>query len=202
MGDQEETDLAMSETESAGQAGAQSKLDDSAVADPVDRAELDNAAAQLAALAEERDRLAQEKAEVQDLLQRRQAEFENYRRRVNREKSEFYEYAAMESIREMLPVLDDFERALSSESTDENFIAGIKLIQQRMFDTLRKLGLEPMEAVGRTFDPNVHEAIDMAHTTDHDDHEVLAEYQKGYNFKGRLLRPARVKVAVHPAKSE
>jgi molecular chaperone GrpE len=202
MDEQERPDLESDTSEAGGQDPLEDSEDPAAGAVPIDRAVLESAASRLGELAEARDRLAAEKAELRDLLQRRQAEFENFRRRVNREKTELLEYAAMDSVREILPILDDFERALAVETADENYAAGMRLIQQRMLDTLRKLGLEPVEAAGKTFDPNIHEAIDMTYTKDHKDHEVLAEYQKGYNFKGRLLRPARVKVAVHPAKSE
>jgi molecular chaperone GrpE len=147
--------------------------------------------------AAERDRLLKEKAELQDLLQRRQAEFENFRRRSERERSEVFEYAAMDTVKALLPVLDDFERALKVESVDKEYARGMELIYQRLFEALKKLGLEPIAQETPVFNPHIHHAVEMVDTKDHPDQTVLDEYQKGYNFKGRLLRPALVKVAVN-----
>ena len=152
-----------------------------------------------AALAAERDRLAAEKADLQDRLLRSQAEFQNLRKRTERERVELFEYAATEAIRVLLPVLDDFERAMKTASADQEYAAGIELIYNRFYETLKKLGLEPMVAQGKPFDPQVHHAVDMVETDAAPDHTVLDEFQRGYNFKGRLLRPAMVKVAVQPA---
>jgi len=145
----------------------------------------------------ERDRLTKEKAELQDLLQRRQAEFENFRRRSERERSEIFEYAAMDSVKALLPVLDDFERGLKTESQDKEYARGMELIYQRLFESLKKLGLEPITSDSPLFNPHIQHAVEMVDTKDHPDQTVLDEYQKGYNFKGRLLRPALVKVAVN-----
>lgn len=145
----------------------------------------------------ERDRLAKEKMELQDLLQRRQAEFENFRRRGERERSEIFEYAAMDSVKALLPVLDDFERAVKVESADKEYARGMELIYQRLFESLKKLGLEPIASDTPLFNPHIHHAVEMMDTKDHPDQTILDEYQKGYNFKGRLLRPALVKVAVN-----
>jgi molecular chaperone GrpE len=152
----------------------------------------------LAALTAERDRLAAEKAELQDLLQRRQAEFDNFRRRTERERSEFAQYAGMEMIRELLPIVDDFERALKSDAGSKDYAKGVELISNRMAETLKKAGLEPIETEGKIFDPHVHQAVEKVHTEDAEDNAILQEFQKGYFFKGKLLRPSMVKVAVHP----
>ena len=164
-----------------------------------DTAMLADPAAQLALITAERDQLASERAELHDRYLRRQAEFENFRRRVERESAEFKQYAASEAIQAMLPVVDDFERALKQETTDKEYRRGIELIYQRMIDALKKLGLEPITAVGHSFDPYIHQAVDRVETDEVEDHTVLEEYQRGYNFKGRLLRPAMVKVAVKPS---
>ena len=165
--------------------------------DPIATPELGaDAAADLVALTTERDRLAQEKADVHDQLLRRTAEFENYRRRSDRERLEHIEFASMETVKALLPLLDDFERALKVETQDRDFAKGVELIYNRMFDTLKKAGLEPIETQGKSFDPNLHHAIEMDSSTDADDQRILAEFQRGYNFRGRLLRPALVKVAV------
>ena len=105
----------------------------------------------------------------------------------------------MEAVRVLLPMLDDFERAMQTPSSDKEYGAGIELIYNRFYETLKKLGLEPMESKGKPFDPQIHHAVDMVETEEAPDHTVLDEFQRGYNFKGRLLRPAMVKVAVQPA---
>ena len=152
----------------------------------------------LAEVTEERDRLAREKEELQDRFLRNQAEFQNYRKRVDRERGELLEYASTEAVRSLLPVIDDLERALKTETTDKKYAKGMNLIYQRLFEALKKLGLEPIVSVGQPFDPHVHHAIEMVPTEEAPDHTVLEEFQRGYNFKGRLLRPAMVKVAVEP----
>jgi molecular chaperone GrpE len=143
-------------------------------------------------------RLAKEKSELQELLQRRQAEFENYRRRVERERSDLFEFAAMDAVKALLPVLDDFERALKVESTDKEYARGMEIIYQRLYESLKKLGLEPISEEVPLFNPHIHHAVEMVDTKDHPDQTILEEYQRGYYFKGRLLRPAMVKVAVNP----
>jgi molecular chaperone GrpE len=162
-----------------------------------DRADVDSAAS-LEAITAERDRLSAENAELQDRFLRFQAEFQNFRKRVDKDRLELSEYASMEACRTLLPILDDFERALQTETADKTYAQGMELIRQRLFDTLKKLGLEPMVVQGEPFDPHVHHAVEMVETEDAPDHTVLAEFQRGYNFKGRLLRPAMVKVAVAP----
>ena len=157
---------------------------------------LPDLAEQLAVATADRDQLAKDKGELQDLLQRRQAEFENFRRRVEREKTEVFDFASMDSVKTLLPVLDDFERALKVESTDKEYARGMELIYQRFYDLLKKLGLEPISTKDELFDPHVHHAVEMVDTDEYPDHTILEEYQRGYNFKGRLLRPAMVKVAV------
>jgi molecular chaperone GrpE len=152
----------------------------------------------IADLTAERDRLAAEKAELQDRFLRSQAEFQNSRKRAEKERAEFAEYASTEAVRALLPILDDFERAIKTESSDQEFSKGITLIYQRFYDSLKKLGLEPIVSTGQPFDPHIHHAVEMVETEEAADHTVLDEYQRGYNFKGRLLRPAMVKVAVEP----
>lgn len=145
---------------------------------------------------------ATERADLQDRLLRRQAEFENFRRRSEREKVEIREFAAMSAVDALLPILDDFERALSTECADGEYAKGIELIYQRLRDGLLKLGLKPIEALGQAFDPYVHHAVETVATSDADDHSVIEELQKGYNFRGKLLRPAMVKVAVAPSSGD
>src|SRR6202790_2322739 len=149
-------------------------------------------------LQKELDQLAGEKAELQDRVLRAQAEFQNFRKRMERERSELFEYASMEAVRALLPVLDDFERSLKAESADKEYVKGMELIYQRFYEGLKKLGLEPIVSQGEAFDPHVHHAVDMVETEEAPPDTVLEEFQRGYNFKGRMLRPAMVKVAVQP----
>ena len=153
---------------------------------------------QLAAMAAEREQFAAEKAELQERLLRARAEFENARRRYERERLEYLQFAAMDLVRDMLPILDDFERALKVDTADRDYAKGVELIYQRMADTLKKLGLEPIETAGQQFDPNLHQAVERVQTEDAEDQAILGEFQRGYNFKGKLLRPAMVRVAVRP----
>jgi molecular chaperone GrpE len=153
-------------------------------------------AAVLEAVTAERDHLIEEKNDLMDRLLRRQAEFDNFRRRAERDRADVLEFANTETVRAILPILDDFERALKVECSGKEYARGMELIYQRLLDALKKLGLEPISAKGLTFDPNLHHAVDMMETDDVEDHTVLDEYQQGYNFRGRLLRPAMVKVAV------
>jgi molecular chaperone GrpE len=153
---------------------------------------------QLAAVTAERDQLAAERAELYDRMLRSRAEFDNARRRIERERSDFLQFAAMDLVKDLLPVLDDFGRALKVETADRNYAKGVELIYQRLYETLKKLGLEPIETEGRPFDPNLHQAVERVETDEAEDQAVLGEFQKGYNFKGKLLRPAMVRVAVKP----
>ena len=153
---------------------------------------------QLAALAAERDQLLAEKADLAQRLLRARAEFENARKRTERERSEFLQFAAFDLVRAILPVLDDFERALKVETADRDYAKGVELIYQRLYETLKKMGLEPIETAGQPFDPNVHAAVERVPTEEAEDQTILGEYQRGYNFKGKLLRPAMVRVAVRP----
>lgn len=157
------------------------------VTDPID---------QIEAITGERDALILEKAELNDRLLRTRAEFDNFRRRVDREKSEILDYASMDTAKALLPVIDDLERALQLECSDKEFAKGMELIFGRLVESLKKLGLEPIESLGTKFDPNLHHAIEKVETKEAEDQTILAEFQKGFNFKGRLLRPALVKVAV------
>ncbi|HTP85657.1 MAG TPA: nucleotide exchange factor GrpE [Bryobacteraceae bacterium] len=163
---------------------------------PEDTVQTSDAASALPAVVAERDQLLAERADLQDRLLRRQAEFDNFRRRAERERADVVEYAATEAVRALLPIIDDFERALKTESADKDYVRGMELIYQRFTDALIKLGLDPIAVDGLPFDPNVHHAIEMIERDDVADHTVIGEYQRGYNFRGRLLRPAMVKVAV------
>src|SRR5258706_1643660 len=142
------------------------------------------------------DNLRAERDALLDRLARLQAEFDNARKRATREQQEFREFAAADVIKNILPVLDSFERALKAPAGGSNDLrSGLELIYRQFQDTLPKFGVQPIESVGKPFDPRVHEAVEMVDTTEAPDHQVLDEFQRGYNYKGRLLRPAMVRVA-------
>jgi molecular chaperone GrpE len=130
------------------------------------------------------------------------AEFDNFRRRVEREKAELRDLSAMEALRPMLAVLDDFERALAAGTSGQEFAKGMELIHQRLVAELQKLGLEPISTAGQKFDPHIHHALEMQAASGVEEHTILAELQKGYRFRGRLLRPAAVRVAVAPSQDK
>jgi len=144
----------------------------------------------------ETDKLRAERDALLDRLARLQAEFDNARKRAAREQQEFREFAAADVIKNILPVLDSFERALKAPAGDSDDLrSGLELIYRQFQDALQKMGVRPIDSVGKPFDPRVHEAIEMVDTDEAEDHHVLDELQRGYNYKGRLLRPAMVRVA-------
>jgi len=147
------------------------------------------------------DRLKELEAEKKvlfDQLIRRQADFENFRKRMEREQQELRQSAGADLVQALLPVLDAFERALAAPGGDEEYRKGVELIYKQLYDALARQGLKPVQAVGLAFDPFLHHAVERVETTDHNDQEVLAELQRGYTFRERLLRPALVRVAVAP----
>jgi molecular chaperone GrpE len=140
--------------------------------------------------------LQRERDDLYDRLLRATAEFDNYRKRVERERRDLVDATASDVVRDLLPVLDDFERALSAPgSADDAFRRGVELIHRRLLDVLRVRGVEPFDSVGQTFDPAVHEAVATEPVGRRREGEIVAELGRGYRLNGRLLRPARVKVA-------
>jgi molecular chaperone GrpE len=153
-----------------------------------------------AASATETDALAtlrREKDALQDRLLRTAAEFDNYRKRVERERRELSEYAGADILTDILPVVDDLERALQAPagSDVETYRRGVELIHRQMMSLLQKRGVKPIEAVGVQFDPRFHEAVMQEVSGEHREGEVMAELRRGYTLGERLLRPAVVKVA-------
>ena len=140
-------------------------------------------------------KLKAEREALIDRLARLQAEFDNARKRAVREQQDFREFAAAEVIKSFLPTIDSFERALKAGGDATEFRNGVELIYRQFQDALQKIGVQAIPAVGQTFDPRVHEAIEMVDTTDVPDHHVVDELQRGYKYKERLLRPAMVRVA-------
>jgi molecular chaperone GrpE len=145
-------------------------------------------------------KLKAERDTLVDRLARMQADFENARKRAAKEQQDFRDFALADSIKNLLPVVDSFERALQAKSEPADFRKGVELIYKQIQDVLGKLGVQPITAKGQQFDPRFHEAIEMVETGDAEDHEVLDEWQRGYKFKDRLLRPSMVKVAKNPGK--
>lgn len=144
----------------------------------------------------ELEQARQERDEMLDKLKRAQAEFENIRKRLQREKDDVVRYAASDTIQSLLPVIDDFERAMEAEGVTPEVKKGLELIHRRIFEVFSRAGLKEVSQHD-TFDPNLHYAVDRAPATDdQEDQQILDVYQKGYFFKDRLARASMVKVAV------
>src|SRR6202049_4634943 len=149
----------------------------------------------------ETEKLRAERDALLDRLARLQAEFDNARKRAVREQQDFREFAAADVIKNFLPILDSFERALkaggdsNSNANSNDFRNGIELIYRQFQDALQKIGVQPIVSVGQAFDPRVHEAVEMVDSSEAPHHHVLDELQRGYRYKERLLRPAMVRVA-------
>jgi molecular chaperone GrpE len=147
----------------------------------------------------ELETLRAERASFLDRLARLQAEFDNYRKRNVKEQQDFRDYALVEALRSILPILDSLDRALKTDAASvQDFRSGIELIDKQFHDALARLGVEPIPAAGEVFDPNLHQAVQMVETSDVEDHHVIDELQRGYRIKERLLRPAMVRVATNP----
>jgi molecular chaperone GrpE len=133
-----------------------------------------------------------------DRLARLQAEFDNARKRTERERLEFRDYAAGSVIEQFLPVLDNFDLALKSTGSAEQLRSGVALIVKQMEETLRQLQVAPVPTIGEAFDPRVHEALGAVERDDLPDQHVAEEVRRGYKLRDRLLRPALVRVAHNP----
>src|SRR5690348_10448 len=141
------------------------------------------------------EKLRAERDVLVDRLARMQAEFDNARKRVQREQQDYRDYALTDIIKTLIPVMDSFDRALQSSPEKSEFHLGVELIHKQLLDALTKIGVQPIAAKGQQFDPRFHEAIEMVDTEDAKDNEVIDELQRGYKLKDRLLRPAMVRVA-------
>lgn len=145
--------------------------------------------------------LKEAKAQAEDYynrLQRLQAEFDNFRKRTLKEKEELVKYASERVVAELLPVIDNFERALEAAKNSQDissFAQGVEMIFRQLNNVLGKEGLAPIEAVGQAFDPNIHEAIMQVESEEHPANTVVEEVQKGYYLKDKVLRPSMVKVS-------
>jgi molecular chaperone GrpE len=141
------------------------------------------------------EKLKAERDQLQDRLVRLQAEFENARKRADRDRVSDREYASCKVVEQFLPVVDNFELALKSKSTEEQLRSGIELIVKQMDEILRQMQVTPIPAVGEPFDPRLHEALGAVEREDVPDQHVAEEIRRGYRLRERLLRPALVRVA-------
>ncbi|PYT49551.1 MAG: nucleotide exchange factor GrpE [Acidobacteria bacterium] len=170
----------------------------------VDSSEVEQSAESVAAdTAKANAELAKLTADLEELRQtllRRQADFDNYRKRIEKERFEDAKRATARLVEGLIPVIDGFEHALAAhrEAEYESYRKGFELIYKQLLDHLAKLGVERLDPIGKPFDPHLHQAVDRAETKDHDDGTILQVFQPGYVFHGRVLRPAMVRVAVHP----
>lgn len=155
------------------------------------------------ALTQQLARALVERDELRKSLIRLQADFANYRKRIERERFEDGQRAVARLIAELLPVLDAFERALAAhnDTAYEEYRKGFELIYRQLWETLTRLGLERIEAEGKRFDPHYHQAIERVESPDREDGTVLEVLQHGYKLREKVLRPAIVRVAVHPAEA-
>jgi molecular chaperone GrpE len=151
--------------------------------------------------ADQIQKLVAEKQDLQNTLVRRQADFENYRKRVEKERQQERHRGAEQLIEQVLPVLDAFDLALSGQSgaASPEYRKGFEIIRAQLWNALAKQGLQPIEAVGKPFDPHLHHAIENVPTAEQPEGTVVGEMQTGYMFHDRVLRPAMVRVATAPA---
>ena len=142
-------------------------------------------------------RILQERDEYRDQLLRARAEFDNFRKRMERERVQMAARATEDAIRDFLPIVDDLERALAADTGDtgSSFHQGVEMIHRQMLEMLRRRGVEPIDAIGEDFDPNIHEAVAYEPAKGRREGEIIGELRRGYRIGDRLLRPAMVRVA-------
>jgi molecular chaperone GrpE len=169
-----------------------------------DPASTDPPASTDAALFEEIQKLKAEKEELLQTMVRRQADFENFRKRTERDRHEEGRRGVERLVLDLIPVLDAFDRALQAHDDPayEEYRKGITLIRKQLWDAIARHGVQPIEAAGKMFDPHMHQAIERLESEEYPDGFIVAVFQDGYTFHGRVLRPAIVRVAVHPSQNE
>lgn len=157
-------------------------------------------AADSAAADAEVAKLANDLNELRQTLMRRQADFDNYRKRIEKERADDAKRHTARVVEGLIPVIDGFEHALAAhrEAEYENYRKGFELIYKQLVDNVARLGVERIDPLGKQFDPHHHQAMDRTETVQHADGTILQVFQPGYLFHGRVLRPAMVRVAVHP----
>jgi molecular chaperone GrpE len=166
--------------------------------------------AELIASRSELKRLQAALAEAQEAVARRQADFENYRKRIERDRGEAHNRVVAEAARKLLPVVDNLTRALDAERSMEaneskefkHFLHGVELISKQLNEVLESFGVQPIAALGERFDPHIHEAVVTEATDEYEPDTVIDELARGYRIGDRLLRPAMVKVAARPSDDE
>jgi molecular chaperone GrpE len=143
------------------------------------------------------DDIRRERDDYHDRLLRKTAEFDNYRKRIERERREQADQAVVNILQDVLLIVDDFDRALTVDADGQSdaYRKGVELIYQKLSDLLRKRGVKAFDSLGADFDPNIHQAVVHESSPDHREGEIIGEMQKGYMMGDRLLRPAMVKVA-------
>ncbi len=146
----------------------------------------------------EYEQLKAERDHLIDRLARLQAEFENARKRAEREKADYRDYATGNVVEQFLPVLDNFELALKAKGSSDQLRSGVELIVKQMEEALRQLQVTPVPAVGEEFDPRYHEALGSIERDDLPDHTIAEEIRRGYKLRERLLRPSMVRIVSNP----
>jgi len=144
-------------------------------------------------------KLQDDNKDLLQTLQRRQADFDNYRKRIEKERTDDSKRATARVIEGLIPIIDGFEHALAAHGQQkeyDNYRKGFELIYKQLVENVTKLGAERIDPVGKQFDPHQHQAMDRLETNDHEDGTVVQTFQPGYVFHGRVLRPAMVRVAV------
>ncbi|HLQ71435.1 MAG TPA: nucleotide exchange factor GrpE [Bacillota bacterium] len=142
------------------------------------------------------DQLEKEKNLIEDKLLRQQAEFENFKKRTRKEKEAIHKFKSQDIATDILPVLDNFDRALHADNADVNeaYIEGVTMVYKQLLDALKTHGVEAIDVVGKEFDPNLHHAVMQVEDEDVESNIIVEELQKGYMLKDRVIRPAMVKV--------
>ena len=147
---------------------------------------------------QEMARMQQEVEQANDMMLRLAAELDNYKKRVGKERESLIRYAAQDVLQELIPVLDNFERAIESADKSKDFVSfleGVKMIYKNMYDVMGRKGLVRIDAVGETFDPNIHEAVMQVTSEEHPENVVVEELKKGYMLHDRVIRPSMVVVS-------
>jgi molecular chaperone GrpE len=146
-------------------------------------------------------KLAADMEDLRQTLLRRQADFENYRKRVEKERGDDSKRTTARVVEALIPIIDGFEQALAAhrEKEYESYRKGFELIYKQLLDNITKLGVERVDPTGKVFDPHLHQAMDRTETSEHEDGTIVQVFQPGYVFHGRVLRPALVRVAVNPS---
>lgn len=169
-----------------------------AAADQADEARV---AAETATADAELAKLTADLNDLRQTLMRRQADFDNYRKRIEKERADDAKRYTARVVEGLIPIIDGFEHALAAHRDApeyESYRKGFELIYKQLIDSVTRLGIERVDPLGKHFDPHLHQAMDRTETVDHEDGMILQVFQPGYVFHGRMLRPAMVRVAVHP----